>query len=109
MMTSNKDAKFPENSSVVRVENFDQKVVIKAASDDANSTAIYYQYFEDSKGSFPATIYNWAISQGIPGWIGKFTKACQSYGAEGLQQSKVDTAKELGVLLDNAMEKAFAF
>jgi hypothetical protein len=98
----------PEQPQMVRVDEYTQEVIIQPAPEDALSTFIHYKYYENPKGSVPVTVYNWALTQGIPAWINKFKRACKDYGNRGLKKESVDGAKELENVLNQSLEKAFA-
>ncbi|KAF9022987.1 hypothetical protein CPC16_009261 [Podila verticillata] len=62
------DEAVPAKSSVVRVDEFRQDVLIQPTEDDAGCN-IWFGYYDNPKGNIPSSIINWAAKSGVPGFL----------------------------------------
>ncbi|KAF9295226.1 hypothetical protein BGZ74_010914 [Mortierella antarctica] len=62
------DEAVPAKSSVVRVDEFRQDVLIQPTDDDSGCN-IWFGYYDNPKGNIPSSIINWAAKSGVPGFL----------------------------------------
>ncbi|KAG0024935.1 hypothetical protein BGZ82_010307 [Podila clonocystis] len=62
------DEAVPAKSSVVRVDEFRQDVLIQPTEDDSGCN-IWFGYYDNPKGNIPSSIINWAAKSGVPGFL----------------------------------------
>ncbi|XP_004434805.1 PREDICTED: phosphatidylcholine transfer protein [Ceratotherium simum simum] len=68
---------FPERSSVIRVTQYTQKLVLM--SDGGNGSKVFMYYFDNPGGQIPTRLINWAAKKGVPEFLKELVKACQNY------------------------------
>ncbi|KAF9329782.1 hypothetical protein BG006_007176 [Podila minutissima] len=62
------DEAVPAKSSVVRVDEFRQDVLIQPTEDDSGCN-IWFGYYDNPKGNIPSSIINWAAKSGVSGFL----------------------------------------
>ncbi|KAI8051657.1 hypothetical protein BDF22DRAFT_81489 [Syncephalis plumigaleata] len=96
-----------EHANCIRVHDCHQVVVLQASPTTPFSTLVYVYYREDPRGNLPTTLFDWALTKGVPAWIKRFTQACDNYGTSSYEGNLLDGAPELARVLDESMKKAF--
>ncbi|RKP10083.1 hypothetical protein THASP1DRAFT_28129 [Thamnocephalis sphaerospora] len=97
----------PEQEGCIRVNDCRQKVVLQASPSTPFSTAVYFYYHEDPRGSLPSTVFDWALKHGVPSWLKRFTKACAEYHTNSFNGNMLDGVSELKEVLDESLKKGF--
>ncbi|KAL5010566.1 hypothetical protein ScPMuIL_012871 [Solemya velum] len=77
-------ADYPENSGVIRVDDYLSHIAIK--SDGNGGCKAYMKYYDNPKGSIPTWLINWAAKTGVPGFLTETYKACKGYDEYRQQQ-----------------------
>ncbi|RKP24641.1 hypothetical protein SYNPS1DRAFT_23292 [Syncephalis pseudoplumigaleata] len=99
----------PEHAGCIRVHDCRQTVVLQASPATPFSTSVYVYYREDPRGTLPTTLFDWALTKGVPAWMKRFVQACDNYGTGSYEGNILDGVPELTRVLDESMKKAFAF
>ncbi|XP_062519839.1 phosphatidylcholine transfer protein-like [Corticium candelabrum] len=76
----------PERSRVVRVNDFQQCVVLQ--SDGANGSLVYMHYYDDPKGMIPKWLINWAAQTAVPMFLKTMNDAFSKYTVYQSSKSK---------------------
>ncbi|XP_055436136.1 phosphatidylcholine transfer protein-like [Bubalus kerabau] len=71
------DPQFPEKSGVIRVKQYEQRLVIQ--SDGKKGSKVFMYYFDNPGGQIPSWVINWAAKNGVPNFLNNLVKACQNY------------------------------
>ena len=75
----------PAKSSVVRVTEYKQLLVIRKVDD--KKTKVFMHYFDNPGGAIPTWLINWAAKTGVPKFLDDMEKACAGY-EKYLEKSK---------------------
>nr|XP_005999991.1 PREDICTED: phosphatidylcholine transfer protein [Latimeria chalumnae] len=67
----------PEQSGVIRVNEYTQSLVLE--SDGDKGTKVYMYYFDNPGGMIPSWLINWAAKSGVPSFLTDMQKACRDY------------------------------
>uniref|UniRef100_K7GFK7 Phosphatidylcholine transfer protein n=1 Tax=Pelodiscus sinensis TaxID=13735 RepID=K7GFK7_PELSI len=67
----------PVNPGIIRVEGYEQSLVIE--SDGKTGSKVYMYYFDNPGGMIPSWLVNWAAKSGVPAFLKDMQRACLNY------------------------------
>ncbi|KAG0340101.1 hypothetical protein BG004_006550 [Podila humilis] len=88
------DEAVPSKSSVVRVDEFRQDVVIQPDKDDTGCN-IWFGYYDNPKGNIPSSVINWAAKSGVPGFLNALKEAGLSVMKKEAAQGQNEKAQPI--------------